>query len=378
MTIMAPCKKSAESPLWGLVAFCLALAGGGRTYAADREPVTAPVAPAEAAEAVEAADVKAPRTLAIDLYFDNDAFASGRDRDYTGGIALAFSGVGADDHAWSIDFALGRVDDLLGLYQSRRRDIDGRGYEVGFLAFTPDDITASGPQTNDRPYAGLVYVSNKRQTIDFASRSSLITALSVGALGLSAVGELQNSAHRLTGARRANGWHNQISDGGEPTFKYSASWQKHRDLQHPNLQATALAGFSVGYLTEAQLGVSARFGRLRTPWWSFNVHGSNYGERTSISVPTARPLREIYLLAGATASLQIYNAFLQGQFRHSAVRYSPGEVAPMVYEGWFGLGGEFESGLRLAFVMRRQTSSLRTGLADRSFTYGELIGSVKF
>lgn len=391
---LSHCKKTAESPLWRLLLVCLILTTSAAAQAAEVAVTTvaesvagndaAPAAGDQDAEetaevaAAEIADVKAPRTLAVDLYFDNDAFSSGRDRDYTGGIALAFSGVGADDHPASVDVALGWIDQFLGVDRQRNQDIAGRGYEVGFLAFTPDDIESTAPQIHDRPYASLVYVSNKRQTIDFASRTSVITALSVGALGLSAVGQLQNSAHRLTGSRLANGWQHQISEGGEPTFKYSASWQKHRELQQPKLQATALAGFSVGYLSEAQVGLSIRYGRLRTPWWSFNVHSSNYGERTSISVPTARPLREIYLLAGTAANLRLYNAFLQGQFRHSEVRYSPHEIAPLVFEGWFGVGGELESGLRLAFVLRRQSSSLRTGLADRPFTFGELVGSVKF
>lgn len=330
------------------------------------------------AVAGEPAESEIKESLAIDFYFDNDAFSGGKDEDYTGGMALAFTGAGAARHPLSLDGALSWLNRQAGWGVPGQSDIDLRSYEIGIVAFTPDDIGAPAPIKDDRPYAGLVYASNTQQTIDFAARSSVITALSVGVLGLSAVGDLQNSVHQLTGSSRANGWQNQISDGGEPTVKYSLAKQHYFATGNPLTQATAIGGFSVGFVTEALLGGSIRVGRLRTPWWSFNVHNSNYGEKTSISVPTSKTLDEVFVVLGANVKLRAYNAFLQGQFRHSPVRYSSSEIEPLVYESWLGIGCELDSGVRLAYLLRRHSSELKGGPADRIFTYGELIASYKF
>lgn len=317
-------------------------------------------------------------SLAIDFYFENDAFSGGKDRDYTGGLAISFTGSAAATHPFSIDGGRAWIARLAGLEGGKAVDVEVKSFEVGMLAFTPSDIELGHPVVDDRPYASLVYVSNVRQVIDFSARTSRITGLSVGVLGLSEVGRLQNGIHELTASSRANGWSNQISDGGEPTFRYSARWQHHADTGSRFVQATTMAGASVGYVTEATVGASLRVGDLRTPWWSFNVHNGSYGEKTNVGVPTSRPVREVFGLVGANVKLRAYDAFLQGQFRESAVRYSAGDIEPLVYEAWVGAGCELESGIRLAYLMRRHSSELKRGAANRAFTYGELIASYKF
>lgn len=318
-------------------------------------------------------------SVSIALYFDNDGLTgSGKDKDYTGGLALAFSGAGAGRQPLSIDPALGWLNQRSGWVTLARSDVDLRGVEIGFAAFTPTEISVAAPIHDDRPYAGLVYLSNTRQAIDFASRSSIISGLSIGWLGWSAVGDLQNEVHELMGAAEARGWHNQISNGGEATFKYSVTWQNHLATERSKVQATTAAGFSLGYITEGTIGASIRTGKLRTPWWSFNVHNSSYGEKSNISVPTSPSLDEVFLVAGGNVKLRAYNAFLQGQFRHSEVRYSSSDIEPLVYEAWLGIGSEFSSGVRLSYLIRRQSSELKSGRADRSFTYGELVASYKF
>lgn len=326
----------------------------------------------------QAADQPAD-AVSIALYFDNDAFTGrNQDKDYTGGLALAFSGAAVASHPLSLDPALGWLDRRSGWAAAESSDVELSSLEIGIAAFTPSEIGLAAPIHDDRPYAGLVYLSNTRQSIDFAARSSIRSSLSVGVLGLSVLGQLQNEVHELIGANEAQGWENQIANGGEATFRYAVTWQNHLATERRAVQATTAAGFSLGYLTEALLGASIRTGKLRTPWWSFNVHNSNYGEKSNISVPISKMLDELFLVAGANVKLRAYNAFLQGQFRHSPVRYSSSDLEPLVYEAWLGVGGEFSSGLQLSYLVRRQTSELKSGQANRSFTYGELIASYKF
>ncbi len=328
---------------------------------------------------VEASDeIKEPVTVSI--YIDNDLFTgSNRDENYTGGFALTYSGAKAANHPFSIDKALRWVNDLTGVSSvARNGDRIWHSCEAGLAAFTPIDLDSRQPITNDRPYAGLVYLSNAQQTVSAETRSALISTLTLGFLGLHLTAETQNSIHEMIGSSKAEGWDNQISEGGEATFKYSLTWQKYPDLKNNNLQATTSLGVSIGYLTEAVAGASFRFGRIHTPWWSFNVHNSNYGEKSNVTLPTSNFKDEFYGVVGANIKLRIFNALLQGQFRDSKVTYSSSDLEPVVLEAWIGVGSEFKSGLRLSYLLRYQTSEFKTGLSDRGFSYGEIVASYKF
>lgn len=331
-----------------------------------------------------AAETSKDQPVMMSVYVDNDLFTgNNKDEDYTGGMAVTFSGADASSHPFSIDKSLTWINKSSGIYHliganDSPSDFTFNSCEVGLAAFTPTDIETRQPITNDRPYSSLIYLSNTQQSIAADESSALITSFTVGILGLPIAGYIQNAIHSVIGSNQAEGWDHQISEGGEPTFKYSATLQHYLNTGLDQVQATASAGMSLGYLTEASLGFSVRTGIIRSPRWSFNVHNSNYGEKSNIAAPSTQALDEFYLLAGANIKARAYNAFLQGQFRDSAVTYSSNEVEPLVYEGWLGLGCEFKSGIRLSYVVRHQSSELKSGLADRSFTYAEFIASYKY
>lgn len=331
-----------------------------------------------------AAEPTEEQPVMMSIYVDNDLFTgNSKDEDYTGGMAITYSGSSAAKHPFSIDKALNLVNRATRIHNVLEKNADNEtqtlhSCEVGLAVFTPTDIQQKNPIQNDRPYSSLMYISNTQQILSQDHRRSLITSLSFGVMGLSIAGEIQNGIHGAIGSDKAEGWSNQISNGGEPTFKYSTTLQHYIDTGNDHLQLTSSAGISLGYITEATTGISLRAGRLHTPRWSFNVHNSNYGEKTNITAPTTRHLDEFYVVAGANMKARAYNAMLQGQFRDSAVSYSPDEIENFVYEGWLGLGCEFKSGIRLSYLFRHQSSELNTGLGDRSFNYAEFIASYKF
>lgn len=325
---------------------------------------------------------KEPVTMSV--YVDNDLFTgSNKDEDYTGGIAIAFSGKNASRHLFSIDQPLAwinknsQVAGLLSMEDANASRIF-HTCEIGLAVFTPSDIKNKNSIANDRPYSSLIYLSNAQQSISDDAKSALITSLSIGVLGLPLTGDIQNGIHSATGSDEAEGWDHQISAGGEPTFKYSITLQHYLDTGSNSLQVTTSTGMSLGYITEGTLGISMRAGIIHTPRWSFNVQNSNYGEKANITQPTSRFQNEVYFVAGTNIKLRAYNAFLQGQFRDSTVSYSSSEIEHQIYESWFGIGCEFNSGIKLSYLVRHQTSELKTGLADRSFTYGEFVASYKF
>jgi hypothetical protein len=318
------------------------------------------------------------------FYLDNDILTGNQnDRDYTGGLAFTFSGADAAKHPFSLDSSLdwankiSSVDSVLSSsFKFNAQTL--HSCELGLVTFTPKLLTAEEPIFDDRPYASLLYLSNTQIHFNNDKSKTMITSLSFGFLGLSLAGDIQNGIHRAVGSEVANGWHNQISNGGEPTFKYSVALQTHYDTDNDFLQLTTLSGLSIGYITEATFGVSLRTGIIKTPPWTFNVYNGNYGEKAMVTTPTTNGLNEFFLVAGANVKARAYNSLLQGQFRESSVSYSDNEIEHLIYESWLGLGCEFQSGVRISYLLRHQSSELKVGLGNRSFTYGELIVSYKF
>ena len=309
------------------------------------------------------------------LYLDNDLFVPGsEDRDYTGGVAFSFSGANIEDHPITLDKWLSKVSNLV--LSERQKNLKSElihSCEMGFSAFTPLDISSTAPVFDDRPYSSLLYISNSQTRIDFENRSSITTSLALGALGLSAVGDIQNGIHSATGSDEANGWDNQISDGGELTGRYSLSYQKHFDISNPNLNASWSTNASIGYLTETGANVSWRWGRLRTPWWKLNNKIGSYGDKSFAESGVSNKRDELYLFGGLGLKAVAYNAFLQGQFRDSVFELSSDEINPVVGEAWLGVTKELSSGFRVSYVLRHQTSEVNTGLSDRSLTWGAFI-----
>lgn len=321
-------------------------------------------------------------TTAWALYIDNDAFTpQSDDRDYTGGLSLTLSGAATKDMWLSVDPVLAHINNWFGWDTS---DIKLHSFEAGANSFTPEDINPERPLQDDRPYASLIYLSNSQQRVFPQQKRSLMTTLTLGVLGLNLVGNVQNKFHNAAGIGKANGWNNQISHGGEPTFRYSVSSQKLALSRYgergigTELQ-TSLKG-SVGYLTNLSIGVSGRWGKINSPWWTFNPQANDYAEK---STPLSRGLssgvkKEFYLWAGANVHLRLYNALLQGQFRNSKVTYSYDELYPVVAEGWLGITKEFNRGLRCSYVIRGQTAEIKRGSASRNTLWGGFIFSRTF
>ncbi|MGC1510196.1 hypothetical protein [Ketobacter sp.] len=70
-----------------------------------------------------------------------------------------------------------------------------------------------------------------------------------------------------------------------------------------------------------------------------------------------------------------YNAFLQGQFRHSDHRLSHDEVNYLLAEAWVGYTLSFAGNFKFSYVLRAQTSEIRSGEGDRAMVWGGLVVS---
>ncbi|QGX40902.1 lipid A deacylase LpxR family protein [Permianibacter aggregans] len=332
-----------------------------------------------------------PVTLAADpepaetgwaFYIDNDLLTPGhRDRDYTGGFSLTRSGRDVADGFASLEPVRASIDRLFGvqgLYQDN--GLTRHSQEVGITTFTPADLDDLNAQQGDRPYASLLYFSQSTAHIDPHREVAYLSTLTVGLLGLELIGELQTDLHKAFGATEPQGWDNQISNGGEPTFRYSVArtarnWSG--SFAGFEGESTTALRASAGYLTQLTFGMATRVGEIHSPWWSYNPQLADYAEKT-VPVAAAEGGAEQYFWAGFSVHWRLYNAFLQGQFRDSAVTFSANELEPLVAEAWLGYTLASENGWRFSYVLRAMSSEIKNGPGDRSLIWGGLTISQAF
>lgn len=317
------------------------------------------------------------------LYIDNDGLADGsEDQDYTGGIAVTLSGARAAEYPLSVDGWLTALNGLSGLERiyDDRDHFQRHNFEFGFTLFTPSDISTPEPIADDHPYASLFFVSNTQQTILPDRKVSYQSSLTVGFLGLEIADDVQGAIHDLVGAAKPQGWANQISAGGEPTVRYGVSRQQTHFVRYgygdlrTELKSSLEA--NIGFTTDVAVGMSWRWGRINTPWWSYNPHQAEYinlGAPVSSS-RTSGGRREFYVWAGAGLRYRFYNVILQGQFRDSEVTYKRSELEPVIAEAWIGVTREFKGGFSASLLLRGRTNEIR-GFSGGGPAWGGIIVS---
>jgi len=104
----------------------------------------------------------------VGFYFDQDMFLPlvNEDRDYTMGVAMEFVvQENANDPTLSLlDSQLKRLGEALGAHDPDEKI--HRSYLIGSVNFTPEDLSSEAAQFDDRPYASVVFLANKRMYAD--------------------------------------------------------------------------------------------------------------------------------------------------------------------------------------------------------------------
>ena len=302
-----------------------------------------------------------------------------KDQDYNGGGEVTFSGDRMGPIGRVLDRALGFIDEKTcptGRFAAPGWQV-GHAFAVGLVIFTPRDLPAREVVPGDRPYASLFFLSAGRRYVSPASDVAYNSSLTFGIMGLQAAESVQHALHSLTGSVQPQGWSHQVSAGGEPTIRYSTARQA---LLEEYGQGTlrgdskwTVAG-SIGTVTEASLAFNARWGRIESPWWAFTPEQTMYVQETQ---PLPPPLAvdappELFVFAGARAKLRVYNAFLQGQFRHSDLTYGEGDLNATLGEAWVGVEMRTASGWAMQYLARWESPELASGPGSRSFVWGSI------
>jgi hypothetical protein len=318
----------------------------------------------------EADDIALSVTLDEHIFVDPYA-----DHDYNGGGEFTYSGARAA-HGLSIDPVLGLIDWAWGLPGTA--NAPAHALAGGLLIFTPSNLRVAEPVKGDRPYASLFFVSNGRRYVSPDSSVAYDSSLTLGELGLESADGVQRALHRLTNSPQPQGWDHQISAGGEPTARYSIARQAllGQDslvgFDHMDLKWTTAA--SLGTVTEASIALNGRWGRIASPWWATTPEQSMYTLEPQPALPVvpAAISPELFTFGGVRFKVRAWNDFLEGQFRHSDLRYSPGEVNIALGEAWVGAELRTASGWELRYIMRWESPELRKGVDSRSFVWGSL------
>lgn len=306
------------------------------------------------------------------LFMDNDALTlSTRDHDYTGGFALTLAGRRAQEWRLSLDPVLGWLDRTAGIDSGQGEQF--HALQVSMLAFTPGEIEVAEPIAGDRPYASIVYLANSRTTVDADARSAWQTSFALGALGLEVAKAGQRTLHNALAQDEPRGWDHQISEGGEPTARYAVARLKLRaagSAPGGRFELKDSWAASAGYLSELNSAVTLRWGRISTPWWSFTPERAEYMMEPAPVFGGSGGGQEFYLWAGLKARARIYNAFLQGQLRDSALAYDFEDTRPLIGEAWLGVTRQLGPAYRVSWLLRYQTAELRTEPGDRDLFWG--------
>ena len=265
------------------------------------------------------AQSRPPEGSEFQLFVENDMLARA-DRYYTNGIKLG-GGVPFD----LLQFPAAELLRQLTPKDSGKIHL---GLFVGQNLYTPQSISISQPQPQDRPWAAWLYVGGAAQR---TKDNRLDTVeIDLGLVGPSALGrEVQSGWHRLIGSPQPMGWHNQIAN--EPAFLVSYFGKTKHNLGSRSgleLELIPHGGATLGtVMTLARAGGILRLGQHMTGFGPDTIEpGGAMLQNMRRDIESGRTHKfEWYVFAGLDHRLIAHNIFLDGTvFRNGpSVRHRP-------------------------------------------------------
>ncbi len=197
----------------------------------------------------------------LTLTVENDLFGAGTDENYTSGVRLTYFNDKTDvpDFMKSLGDAVPffDVNDTTNVY-----------YSVGQNLYTPEVITTTTPNPDDRPYAAFLYGSVGYSTLSDNHVDDIEVTL--GVMGPAALGEqTQKTVHQLINSPEPKGWDSQLNN--EPAFMlaYQRSWPEaySNDFDTLHFRVAPHAGTTLGNVyTYVNAGVTVQLVAERHKW----------------------------------------------------------------------------------------------------------------
>lgn len=267
----------------------------------------------------------------------------------------------------------------------------------GQSMYTPEDYTRTDLITDDRPYAGLLYLGlawNRRKHEPESNREMLDTReITLGVIGPWSLAEQsQNLVHDAIDEPRFLGWDNQLKN--EPAFQLALD-RKFREFRGrgaiiPGFSADSIRslGLRLGNIeTSATLGIEGRIGwNLPNDFGSYplrpgaenrppsaaSIHG-----KSSDSVPAAsRPRPGVHLFGILEAKAVAYDFSLDGNLFRSSHSVSRRPWVAQVAVGVSAQGILAGHGVRLAVMRVYRSREFEEQSTNQA--YGSVALSIEF
>lgn len=193
----------------------------------------------------------------LTLKIENDVFPGGSDGHYTNGIEAFRAFEPAPDH-WTRGLA-GAVPGW------NADDLTYAAYRFGHQMYTPEEIERDALQSEDRPYAGMLFggitLFSAEQLAGRRETSAL--TLDIGLVGQGAGGErLQRAVHKVTGSDAPEGWDHQLKNEPFVNLGYEKRWWFQGQLGGLEMEYGPSAGGALGNLyTYLSTGAGVRLGQ---------------------------------------------------------------------------------------------------------------------
>ncbi|GAD79299.1 lipid A deacylase LpxR family protein [Vibrio ezurae] len=270
----------------------------------------------------------------INFGIDNDSILT-TDKDYTNGLFLSYSD--------SFDIQPnGFFDSLPGRHfsaTSSHGKVHKFNIKIGQKMWTPEDIENPNPILDERPYAGLLYLSSSLYSIS----PSVINhySLLLGTVGPNAYAEeSQKYVHGLIKSAEPKGWHNQISNqlvfnlGYHRTDKWYQSPFNNSTSHEITTPVRVLAGT---YKSEVAAGAMWRWGtELQDSFGSARVSNESTLDPSLI----IRGNRGWYLFSGIEGRLRFNDITIDGKRPDDGI--TADEVQPIQGTATIGLTGYYQ------------------------------------
>ncbi len=181
-----------------------------------------------------------PEDSFLTFSVENDMLGGGTDRNYTSGVRLTYFNLGTrlPDFAYTLDEIIPTfsINETTSVY-----------YSIGQNLYTPENITQTAQDLNDRPWAALLYASAGLTSITHNHIDDIEAA--IGVVGPMAMGrQTQSFVHKhISNSPAPMGWDNQLKN--EPALLLS--WQR----RWPERYGFEALGLSAG--ADPYLGVTA-------------------------------------------------------------------------------------------------------------------------
>jgi lipid A 3-O-deacylase len=213
-------------------------------------------------QSVPSSVLNAPRKRIVTVVIENDSFGGGTDRNYTSGVRVNFTTVGA-----KFPDIAHKIDRLIPTFEINKTS--SIHYSLGQSLYTPRDITQAAANPDDRPWAGFLYGSLGMVTLTDNHTDEVEATL--GIIGPAAMGEwAQTFCHRyLTDSPRPAGWAHQLKNEPGLMLGWQRGWPMLANgrLQDHFWSVKPYVGGTVGNVkTYADAGITFSFGPFDSKW----------------------------------------------------------------------------------------------------------------